>query len=129
MDKRLLLALVLSLLFVFIYGQLTGVMPRSGSPATEPTAAAPGAATPEGAPGGDVVPSTREPVPPSKPVVPSEPSVPSRRIAFSGDGFVSEFQTAGATLAWLQLTHYHTEADNAVPMPLFGDQGDNLGNF
>jgi len=108
MEKRLPLALVLSLLFVWLYIGLAGP-PAKKEPA--PNDAAPPAVGADGAP----APPTALPAPAGPGGAAAADGAPedSRESSvalplFTGDGYVAQFETRGAGLAWLELTDYHT---------------------
>ncbi len=113
MEKRLPLALVLSLLFVWLYIGLTGPPPKDSQPAATgvPEVAAPEsvAVAPLPAGGGAGAGGARD-----------DPPESSRALAFAGDGYVAQFETRGAALAWLELTDYHTEIGATDRLRLVG---------
>ncbi len=149
MDKRLPLALLLSLLFLWVYISLTAPPPTpgegvaGGAPATASGTGGPGVpGTPGGAggaggPGGGApdagAPSGTNAAPAAAGGAAAEPepiaAEPSRPVPFDGQGFRAEFETGGAALSWLELTDYHTEPDNQVHLRLIGSQDDGARNF
>ncbi len=126
MEKRLPLALLLSLVFVWVYLQMTAPPPPpEGSipPAAESVNAAPGiGATPDQ----DGSAPLASGVPASASDAPLEPGVP---VPFEGEGYRAEFSTRGGGLTWLELTDYHTKAHESDALPLLEDAGDGIGHF
>lgn len=122
MEKRLPLALVLSLLFIWWY---LGVNPP---PAPEREAGDPGATSPQLSSGPGSIPD-RLPINAGETgadggaAASSQP--PSEPIVFSGRGYVAQFETRGAGLSWLELKDYHTEPDGEVDLRLItpGENG------
>jgi YidC/Oxa1 family membrane protein insertase len=120
MEKRLPLALVLSLLFLWWYVSLTAPPPAPPSePGSEPAHSI--ASDPARSPGAPRTPDGQPPaVPPALPGGSREPAAPGTPVLFSGKGFVAEFDTRGAALSWLELTEYHTGPSNEVDLRLIG---------
>ncbi len=125
MEKRLPLALLASLLFLWIYSSLypaPSAPPATGDAAPQGTASASGAgdAARPSAPGPGAIP---------EPIAAAEPEVEGQPVPFAGTGFVAEFNTRGAGLSWLQLTDYVKEAGQDEPLRLVGhplDEGPSL---
>src|SRR5262245_33553874 len=102
MEKRLPLALVLSLLFIWIYMNMTGAFAPKDAAAAPAGQAAPG--DPTAAPGVGTLPAG----PTGAPGAQEDPRETSQALPFTGNGFIAEFETRGAGLSWLELTDYHT---------------------
>lgn len=149
MDKRLPLALVLSLLFVWLYSTLTVPPPRpkdnTGAPGSTgvgvPGTSAPGmggagsgvgsgagTGAGSGVPGGagSAGGAGAGGMSAQDAAALSAPGVP---VPFAGPGYVAEFDTRGAGLKWLQLTDYHTKPDGDVQLRLLGGQYDPVDSF
>ena len=126
MDKRLGLALVLSLLFIWVYSTLTA-KPR---PAPPEGGVPPGvSATPDGAAGGAAAGANGDdagarPAPASEPFDPGAPVEPGEPVPFAGQGYEAEFDTRGGGLSWLHLTEYHSDPGDPAPLRLLGQRHD-----
>ncbi len=134
MEKRLPLALLLSLLFAWLYVQMTAPPPQEGGPPADggafgadetgaggalpmgsvptlpPGGMPPRAGLPAGVVAADAGPSTTVPIP-------------------FGERFHAEFQTRGAVLSLLELDQYGLDAEHATGLPLLGVVNDTLGSF
>jgi YidC/Oxa1 family membrane protein insertase len=116
MEKRLPLALLLSLLFVWIYLGVFAPKPAEqagseGMPAAvDPGATPAAAATPAvaGAPGA--------PSPAPEDPVGSSVALPP----LLGEGYVAQFETRGGGLAWLDLTGFHVSLEQESHLRLVG---------
>jgi YidC/Oxa1 family membrane protein insertase len=125
MEKRLPLALILSLLFIWWYLGATAPPPQ------ERTDTAPGAAAPEISPSPGSMPD--RPFDIGQPAAPAggaagqgvEPQEPSQPVSFAGRGYIAQFGSLGAGLEWLELTDYHTEPRGEVDLRLItpGEHG------
>jgi YidC/Oxa1 family membrane protein insertase len=139
MEKRLLLAAVLSILCVWAYGSLVrpaskpppaaesatgagatgaGTAGAAGTAGTPPASGAPSGSTP-GVPGATTL---------ALPAL-SAPAAPGTPVPFAGQGYVAEFDTRGAGLSWLQLTEHHTSPARVERLRLLGGRGDPIGSF
>jgi YidC/Oxa1 family membrane protein insertase len=117
MEKRLPLALILSLLFIWWY---LGVNPpptpeEQGQPGAEIGAAEPAVGTDPG-----TLPDRPSATGGAGGGVPAavDPLEPSKSIPFSGRGYLAQFETRGASLSWLELSDYHTEPNGEVDLRL-----------
>jgi YidC/Oxa1 family membrane protein insertase len=115
MERRALIAVVLSLLILVVYQEV--VLKRIYPP---PPPGAPG--VPEAVPGEAVEELPPLPVEPAEPAAPSlaeaapaVPAVQGRRITVETELYRAEFTTAGARLASLQLKEHRTAVDADSP--------------
>ncbi|MHC5211572.1 MAG: YidC/Oxa1 family insertase periplasmic-domain containing protein [Planctomycetota bacterium] len=129
MEKRLPLALVLSLLFLWWYVNMTAPPPEEPGMETRPSVSS----APAGTPGGETrtLPPgvSGEPGGMGEAADPGEPVAPGTPVLFSGKGFVAEFDTRGAALSWLELSEYHTEPGSEVDLRLIGGPHDPVGSL
>ncbi len=111
MEKRVLLAAVLSGIVVIIWFSLFAPKPPNApaEPAPAATAAAPAAATPAGAPGA-AAPEPTAPAVPSGPVVPAEVGTDAAPIALAGDGWHATVDPHGGVISSLILDGYRDDA-------------------
>ncbi|MHC4846314.1 MAG: membrane protein insertase YidC [Planctomycetota bacterium] len=123
MEKRLPLALILSLLFIWFYlGQNPPVAPEEqGQGAVEPGVSGPAVGVDPGnlptRPGG--APAGAGPAAGAAGTgVAAEPQEPSQPVSFSGHGYLAQFETRGASLGWLELSDYHTEPNGEIDLRL-----------
>ncbi len=122
MEKRLPLALLLSLLFVWVYLGVfapkpppeTGIDPAAGAaaPAESPTGAATASALPVAVPAAAGL---------ALPEDARETSVALPPL--EGAGYVAQFETRGAGLTWLELTGFHVSLAQDEQLRLVGAGG------
>ena len=123
MEKRLPLALVLSLLFIWIYMNMTGAFAPKDAAAVPAGQAAPG--DPTAAPTLGSLPAG----PTGAPGAQEDPRATSQTLPFAGEGFVAEFETRGAGLSWLELTDTHTAPGATDHLRLVGAVDGSTLNF
>jgi YidC/Oxa1 family membrane protein insertase len=121
MEKRLPLALVLSLLFLWWYVSLTGPPPTEPGLESQPNVSS----APDG--GGQRLPGPSE-VPGGADEA-DAPREPGRPVIFGGEGFVAQFDTRGAVLSWLELSEYHTEPGGEADLRLIGAPHEPAGSL
>lgn len=116
MEKRLPLALLLSLLFVWVYLGLFAPEPTEGGGDGAP---ADGAAAPVAAPPGDTGPAA---APAALPAVDeaAERAAGVPLPELRGEGYVARFESWGGGLARLELTDFHVSVSEDVHLPLLG---------
>ena len=129
MDKRLFLALGLSLLFIWVYSALTAKPrppePPGGSP---PAVSAP--AGDAGAGGAATAPANAAGAAPGGAAAPlDEPLEPGEPVPFAGQGYEAEFDTRGAGLSWLRMTSYFTKPGGDEKLRLLGGRNDPVDSF
>jgi YidC/Oxa1 family membrane protein insertase len=119
MEKRLPLALLLSLLFVWVYlGVFAPKPPPEGA-----DGAAPAVAAAEGTPAPGVAPAA-QPAGGSAATGPAAPEDPRESSVglppLEGEGYVAQFETRGGGLAWLDLTGFHVSLEQDSHLRLIG---------
>ncbi|HZJ72248.1 MAG TPA: hypothetical protein VFF36_15050, partial [Planctomycetota bacterium] len=137
MDKRLFLALGLSLLFIWVYSSFTAkprpAEPPAGSPPAAGAAEASGATATSGAGAGAAgaapVPNASGSAGAPAAGAEAESTEPGEPVPFAGQGYEAEFDTRGAGLSWLRMTDYTTKPVGGEPLRLLGGRHDPVDSF
>jgi YidC/Oxa1 family membrane protein insertase len=139
MEKRLPLALILVLAFVMWYlGQFAPPEGAEGLDGDSGPTAGTDAATPVGSPIGEPGQSSTSSTAPGPPgATPSGTTAgqalvsdaPDRRVRFDSADSQSEWQSLGASLAWMDLTDYVTSPEDGEHLPIMGAVDGDAGSF
>lgn len=116
MEKRLPLALLLCLLFVFIYNDVI-LRPPAGQQTDVVSAPAVSQPVP-GVSGQETMPSLGSAL--ADTPAASIPEQPSEAVSFIGEGFEATFETRGAGLSLLSLDNYHPTVETEELFSLLG---------